>query len=115
MISVNHPFRVGRGSIGKVLEGREVKLASDGEILVRGSGVAAGYWSGGELRSVSSSSEEGWYHTGDIGQLDSEGNLFFKGRKKDVIVTPAGMNVYPEDLENALKRQPEVNDMQDSP
>jgi long-chain acyl-CoA synthetase len=108
IISVNHPFKVGRGSIGKVLEGREVMLASDGEILVRGSGVASGYWSGGELCPVSS--EEGWYHTGDIGQLDVEGNLFFKGRKKDVIVTPAGMNVYPEDLENALKAQPEVKD-----
>ncbi len=108
IISVNHPFKVGRGSIGKVLEGREVKLAPDGEILVRGSGVASGYWSGGELRPVSS--EEGWYHTGDIGQLDADGNLFFKGRKKDVIVTPAGMNVYPEDLENALKAQPEVKD-----
>ena len=108
IISVNHPFKVGRGSIGKVLEGREVKLAPDGEILVRGSGVASGYWSGGELRPVSSA--EGWYHTGDIGQLDAEGNLFFKGRKKEVIVTPAGMNVYPEDLENALKAQPEVKD-----
>jgi long-chain acyl-CoA synthetase len=108
IISVNHPFKVNRGSIGKVLEGREVKLAPDGEILVRGSGVASGYWSGGELRPVSS--EEGWYHTGDIGELDPEGNLFFKGRKKDVIVTPAGMNVYPEDLENALKAQPEVKD-----
>jgi long-chain acyl-CoA synthetase len=108
VISVNHPFKVGRGSIGKVLEGREVKLAPDGEILVRGSGVASGYWSAGELTSVSSG--EGWYHTGDLGQLDSEGNLFFKGRKKDVIVTPAGMNVHPEDLENALKIQPEVKD-----
>jgi len=108
IISVNHPFKVNRGSIGKVLEGREVKLAPDGEILVRGSGVASGYWIGGELRPVSS--EEGWYHTGDIGQLDADGNLFFKGRKKDVIVTPAGMNVYPEDLENALKSQPEVKD-----
>jgi long-chain acyl-CoA synthetase len=108
IISVNHPFKVGRGSIGKVLEGREVRLAPDGEILVRGSGVASGYWSGGELRPVSSA--EGWYHTGDIGQLDADGNLFFKGRKKDVIVTPAGMNVYPEDLENALKAQPEVKD-----
>ena len=108
VISVNHPFKVGRGSIGKVLEGREVKLAPDGEILVRGSGVASGYWSAGGLRSVASG--EGWYHTGDIGQLDSEGNLFFKGRKKDVIVTPAGMNVYPEDLENALNIQPEVKD-----
>jgi long-chain acyl-CoA synthetase len=108
IISVNHPFNVGRGSIGKVLAGREVKLAPDGEILVRGSGVASGYWSAGELQPVAS--EEGWYHTGDIGELDAEGNLFFKGRKKDVIVTPAGMNVYPDDLENALKSQPEVKD-----
>jgi long-chain acyl-CoA synthetase len=60
------------------------------------------------LRPVSS--EEGWYHTGDIGALDAEGNLYFKGRKKDVIVTPAGMNVYPEDVENAIKRQPKVKD-----
>ena len=54
--------------------------------------------------------EEGWYGTGDIGELDAEGNLYFKGRKKDVIVTPAGMNVYPDDLEAALRRQPEVKD-----
>lgn len=108
LISVNHPFKVGRGSIGKVLAGREVKLAPDGEILVRGSGVATGYWSAGQLRPVSS--EQGWYHTGDIGELDPEGNLYFKGRKKDVIVTPAGMNVYPEDLEAALKSQPGVKD-----
>ncbi len=54
--------------------------------------------------------EEGWYRTGDIGELDAEGNLYFKGRKKDVIVTPAGMNVYPEDLEAALRHQPEVKD-----
>ena len=91
-----------------MLAGREVKLAPDGEILVRGSGVAAGYWTGHELRAVTA--EEGWYGTGDIGELDADGNLYFKGRKKDVIVTPAGMNVYPEDLEAALRRQPEVKD-----
>jgi long-chain acyl-CoA synthetase len=108
LISVNHPFKVGRGSIGKVLAGREVKLAPDGEILVRGSGVASGYWNAGELRPVAS--EQGWYHTGDIGELDSQNNLFFKGRKKDVIVTPAGMNVYPEDLEDALRKQPQIKD-----
>ncbi len=95
-------------SIGKVMPGREVSLAPDGEIIVRGSGVASGYWSAGELRPVVS--EEGWYHTGDIGELDAEGNLFFKGRKKDVIVTTAGMNVYPDDLEAALKKQPEIKD-----
>ena len=108
LVSVNHPFKTGKGSIGKVIAGREVKLAPDGEILVRGSGVASGYWSSGVLHAVAS--EEGWYHTGDIGELDSEGNLFFKGRKKETIVTPAGMKVYPEDLETALRLQPEVKD-----
>ena len=108
LISVNHPFHLGKGSIGKVLEGREVKLAPDGEILVRGGGVAAGYWNGGGLQPVAG--EEGWYRTGDIGELDSAGNLYFKGRKKEVIVTPAGMNIYPEDLEAALRCQPEVKD-----
>jgi long-chain acyl-CoA synthetase len=108
LISLNHPFRTSRGSIGKVLPGREVKLAEDGEILVRGGGVASGYWMGGALQPVAG--EEGWYPTGDLGALDAEGNLRFKGRKKEVIVTPAGMNVYPDDLEGALRAQREVRD-----
>jgi long-chain acyl-CoA synthetase len=108
LISVNHPFHLGKGSIGKVLPGREVKLAEDGEILVRGSAVAAGYWQGNELHPVSD--EGGWFRTGDVGALDAEGNLYFKGRKKEVLVTAAGMNVYPEDLEAVLRRQPEVRD-----
>jgi long-chain acyl-CoA synthetase len=108
LISVNHPFRLGKGSIGKVLPGREVKLADDGEILVRGGGVASGYWDGHGARRVSD--EQGWYRTGDIGALDEAGNLYFKGRKKEVIVTPGGMKVYPDDLEAALRRQPEVKD-----
>lgn len=113
LISVNHPFRLGKGSIGKVLPGREVKLAEDGEILVRGGGVTSGYWGKDVARKVANeniSGEQGWYRTGDIGALDEAGNLYFKGRKKDVIVTPAGMNVYPDDLEAALRRQPEVKD-----
>src|SRR6202166_2076339 len=108
LISVNHPFKLGRGSIGKVLPGREVKLAEDGEILVRGGGVAAGYWNGGRREEVAN--EEGWYGTGDVGALDEAGNLYFKGRKKEVIVTPAGLNIYPEDLEAALRLQAEVKD-----
>lgn len=108
LISLNHPFRVGKRSIGKVLPGREIKLAPDGEILVRGAGVASGYWQGRELHSVADS--EGWFKTGDLGELDAEGNLYFKGRKKDVIVTPAGLNIYPADLEAALRAQPEVRD-----
>lgn len=108
IISLNHPFHPGQGSIGKVLAGREIKLAADGEIMVRGGGVAAGYWTGHGVEPVAG--EQGWYRTGDIGELDAQGNLYFKGRIKDAIVTPAGMNVYPEDLEAALRRQPEVKD-----
>jgi len=108
IISVNHPFRLGKGSIGKVLAGREVKVDKDGEILVRGGGVAAGYWTGQELQPVVG--EEGWYRTGDVGEIDADGNLYFKGRKKNVIVTSAGMNVYPDDLEATLRRQPKVQD-----
>jgi long-chain acyl-CoA synthetase len=108
LISVNHPFKLGKGSVGKVLAGREMKLDENGEILVRGGGIASAYWSGREMKPVAG--EEGWYHTGDIGAVDEQGNLYFKGRKKDVIVTPAGMNVYPEDLEAALRALPEVRD-----
>ena len=108
LISVNHPFRLGKGSIGKILPGREVKLGDDGEILVRGGGVASGYWDSDGSYEVSD--EQGWYRTGDLGALDSAGNLYFKGRKKEVIVTPGGTNVYPADLEAALLKQPEVKD-----
>jgi long-chain acyl-CoA synthetase len=94
--------------VGKVFAGREIKLDENGEILVRGPGVASAYWSGRRLEPVAG--QEGWYRTGDVGELDAQGNLYFKGRKKDVIVTPAGMNVYPEDLEAALRRQLEVKD-----
>lgn len=113
LISVNHPFKLGKGSIGKVLPGREVKVAEDGEILVRGGGIAEGYFNGsGQGHGVAAkvSDDAGWYRTGDIGAFDEEGNLYFKGRKKEVIVTPGGTNVYPEDLEAALRRQPEVKD-----
>ncbi|MFZ0278025.1 MAG: AMP-binding protein [Candidatus Sulfotelmatobacter sp.] len=110
LISVNHPFKLGKGSIGKVLPGREVKLAEDGEILIRGGGVAAGYWDGNRPVADGVTDKDGWYRTGDVGALDDAGNLYFKGRKKEVIVTPGGLNIYPEDLEAALRRQPEVKD-----
>ena len=109
LISLNHPFRAAQGSVGKVLPGREFRLAEDGEILVRGENVAAGYWERGAPRQVAPEND-GWLQTGDIGELDAEGNLRFRGRKKNVIVTPAGLNVYPEDLEAALRKQPGVRD-----
>jgi long-chain acyl-CoA synthetase len=107
LISLNHPFGATEGSVGKILPGREFKLAEDGEILVRGENVSSGYWEKGELRGAS---DGGWLRTGDLGELDANGNLKFRGRKKNVIVTPAGLNVYPEDLENALKKQPAIRD-----
>src|SRR5215472_1508982 len=108
LISLNHPFRTGKRSIGKVLEGREMKLDENGEILVRGANVAAGYWQAKELKPVLG--EDGWFRTGDLGALDEEGNLYFKGRKKNVIVNREGMNIYPDDLEAALRQQPAVGD-----
>lgn len=105
IISVNHPFKLSRGSIGKTMPGQEVKLDETGEILVRGDNVSPGYWRGAARPLIN---EEGWLRTGDIGERDKAGNLYFKSRKKDVIVTAAGLNIYPEDLEAALDRQAEV-------
>ena len=109
LISLNDPFHATEGSVGKVLPGREFRLAADGEILVRGENVSAGYWEKGALRPVSPG-KEGWLHTGDLGEMDAGGNLRFRGRKKNVIVTPAGLNVHPEDLEAALRKQPAIRD-----
>jgi long-chain acyl-CoA synthetase len=105
LVTVNHPFRTGRGSIGKTLKGQELKLDESGEILVRGANVSPGYWRGGAREPLA---DGGWLRTGDLGAVDEAGNIYFRGRKKDVIVTAAGLNVYPEDIEAALERQPEV-------
>jgi long-chain acyl-CoA synthetase len=108
LISVNHPFERGRGSIGKVLPGRDFKLSDSGEILVRGENIATNYWQAGELRPVAG--EDGWFRTGDLGELDAAGYLHFKGRQKNVIVTPEGMKVFPADLEAALNAHPGIKE-----
>jgi long-chain acyl-CoA synthetase len=105
LVTVNHPFKSNRGSVGKTLPGQELKLGDGGEILVRGANVSPGYWADGSTRPLG---DGGWLRTGDLGELDADGNIIFKGRKKDLIVTAAGLNVYPEDIEAALERQPEV-------
>ncbi len=108
LVSLNHPFRLGRGSIGKALAGLEVKLSEEGEIVVRGENVASGYWKDSGIAPVLDA--EGWFHTGDLGERDANGNLYFKGRRKNVIVTPEGMKVYPEDLEAELRKEPGLRD-----
>ena len=108
LVSVNHPFRLGQGSIGKTLPGHEVRLSETGEILVRGENVASGYLKEAGVASVLD--EDGWFHTGDLGERDAAGNLYFKGRQKNVIVTPEGLNIYPQDLEAELRKEPGVRD-----
>jgi long-chain acyl-CoA synthetase len=108
IVSLNHPFAARKGSVGKAIGGVDVKIAPDGEILVRGDNVTRGYY--GAERETAEAFEDGWLHTGDIGELDAEGQLFVKGRKKEMIVTPEGLNVFPEDVERVVNEQPGVVD-----
>lgn len=104
LVSLNHPFHAAPGTIGQVLPGREVRLSEDGEVLVRGETISNTIWQHGQLQRQDSE----WLATGDLAGFDEQGNLHFRGRKKDVIVTSSGLNIYPEDLEAALARRPGV-------
>ena len=104
LITLNHPFHIRRGTIGKPLPGREVRINEDGEMLVRGDVLAAGTWQGGAIHRRS----EEWLATGDLASRDETGEMRFLGRKGEVIVTSAGMNVHPADLEEAMMQQPGV-------
>ena len=108
VVALNHPFNARSGSIGKPLPGQEVRIAPDGEILVRGESVIQDYV--GERAAQQQFIEDGWLHTGDIGEIDAEGRLYYKGRKKEMIVTSEGLNVYPQDVERVLNALPEVKD-----
>lgn len=105
LTSLSHPFRTQQGSIGKAVPGQELKLSDSGEILVRGDNVSPGYW-GTNIQPIAD--QQGWIHTGDIGELGPDGNVYFRGRSKETIVTAAGLKIYPTDLEVALDRQPEI-------
>jgi long-chain acyl-CoA synthetase len=104
LITLNHPFHVASGTIGKPMPGREVKIGPDGEVLVKGPMISTATWSGGELRQRS----DEWLATGDLAEEQATGELRFLGRKSETIVTAAGVNVHPEDLESALEEQPEI-------
>ena len=104
LITLNHPFHVARGTIGKPMPGREVKLGPDGEVLVRGESISAASWSGGAMRPRANE----WLATGDLAESGPGGELRFLGRKSEVIVTAAGMNLHPEELEAAIEQEPGV-------
>ncbi|HUG55929.1 MAG TPA: AMP-binding protein, partial [Candidatus Limnocylindrales bacterium] len=107
-VTFNRLGRQKMATVGTALPGVEVRVAKDGEVLVRGPNVFAGYWENPEASSAVL--RDGWYHTGDLGELDGEGFLTLRGRKKDLIVLPDGQNVYPEDVEFTLAEDLRVKD-----
>lgn len=109
IVTFSHPFHGHPiGSAGKPLPGVDVRLESDGEILVRGEIVTPGYFNA-PTESMKAF-EHGWFHTGDIGKFDENGYLFVRGRKKEMIVTPEGLKVFPEDVELVINAIPGVVD-----
>jgi long-chain acyl-CoA synthetase len=107
IVTLNHPFKGGKkGSVGTPIAGVDVRIAEDGEILVRGENVTSGYFEAEGARPQAQGPNavdaDGWLHTGDIGERDPDGRLFIKGRKKEMIVTPEGLNVFPEDVERVV-------------
>ena len=106
IVTLNHPFHASRGAVGKPIAGVEVRIAADGEILVKGENVTTGYFNAPE--ETRASFKDGWFHTGDIGEMDDKGQLHIRGRKKEMIVTPEGLNVFPEDVERVLNDVPGV-------
>jgi long-chain acyl-CoA synthetase len=108
IITANSFKRRNLHSVGRPIPCNEVRIAADGEILVRGRNITRGYWRNEE--ATRAAFDDGWYRTGDLGHFDTAGYLYLKGRKKNMIVLANGMNVYPEDVENALLEEPGMTD-----
>jgi long-chain acyl-CoA synthetase len=101
-LSVNQEDNYKLGTVGQAVEGCQVKLAEDGEILVKSPSVFAGYYKDPEA-TAAAFTDDGWFRTGDVGELDEDGFLTITDRKKDLIITAGGKNIAPQNLENALK------------
>jgi len=108
VLTVNRPDRFKLGTVGLPLDCCEIRIAEDGEILARGANVASGYYERPEA-TAESWDADGWFHTGDIGEIDAEGFLRITDRKKDLIKTSGGKYVAPQKVENLLKLQPHVS------
>ena len=106
VVSANPPEKVKLDTVGKLFSGTEVKIADDGEILVRGENIMNGYWNDPE--ATNNTIIDGWVHTGDIGEFDSENYLKITDRKKDIIVNAGGDNISPSRIEAKLDIEPEI-------
>lgn len=109
VMTFTRPERNRVGTVGEAIPGVEIRIAEDGEVLARGPNRFAGYWQDPDA-TAAAIDPEGWYHTGDLGELSDDGMLILRGRKKDMLVLPDGTNVYPEDVEAVLARDPRVRD-----
>jgi len=107
VISANPPHRIKMETVGPPLHGVEVKIAEDGEILVRGDMVMNGYWRAKD--ATAAALQDGWLHTGDVGEIDEDGYLVITDRKKDIIVFSGGDNVSPARIEGILTLEPEIS------
>ncbi len=105
--TLNHPLDSRIGTVGRAIAGVEIRIAPDGEVLLRGDNVTPGYFGDTNTGLID---RAGWLHTGDIGELDDSRRLRILGRKKELIVSPDGLNVFPEDVERALNALPGVRE-----
>ena len=108
-ISFTRPQRNRIGTVGEAVPGVEVRIAEDGEVLARGPNRFVGYWQNPEATAAAIDAD-GWYHTGDLGELSEDGFLTLRGRKKDMIALPDGQKVYPDDVEAVLVEDDRIRD-----
>jgi long-chain acyl-CoA synthetase len=109
IVAGNNHYERRRGTVGQPVPGVSVRLSAEGEILVKGKNVTKGYWQS-QCATDAAFTRDGWYRTGDLAEVDTSGRLSLKGRLKDLIVMSSGLNVYPEDVEQALNEDDAVLD-----